>query len=135
MSRMIVIAALACLAVPAFAADPPKDDPAWSALKGKGGAVPNTYDLGTRAPSGSGAASVGGADGIDVLVERFRRLPTVKDPEPEQRDVFETDRFSNNTDDKLDRTRSNSRDGCHAGTVCYGDSPRLRDSIGSLFGD
>jgi hypothetical protein len=134
MSRMIVIAALACLAAPAFAADPPKDDPAWFALKGKGAAVPSTYDLGTKARSGSGG-SVSGTDGVDVLVERFRRLPTVKEPEPEQRDVFETDRFSNNTDDKLDRTRSTSRDGCHAGTVCYGDSPRLRDSIGSLFGD
>ena len=127
--RALLLAALLSAAAPAWAQDPPKDSGFGGIVKG---AVPRSYDL---APARVVPRPSTPVEGNAILVERYKALPSARPPEPEQRDVFENDpSVRSSLNDRQATTRSGSRDGCHAGTVCYGDAPTLRDRIGSLFG-
>lgn len=129
MTIRILLALLLCAAGPAVAAEKGRDDAKWFAPAGKA-PVPSTFDLGTK------HESLGGIADFDVLVERLKALPPVKAPEPEWRNPLdEGPSVRSPLDDRLASTRSGSRDGCHAGSVCYGGAPRLRDTISNLFGD
>lgn len=123
MRRLILLSALLlCAAGPT-----PDQDNGFGSVK-KGAPLPS-YQLGPK------HESLGGIEDFDIVVERFKALPQIRPPEPEHRDIFENDPGpSSPLDDRLASTRSGSRDGCHAGSVCYGSASRLRDSVGSLFG-
>ncbi len=124
MQRLILLSSIVLCAAGAA----PDHDDGFASFK-KGAPLP-TYQLGPK------HESLGGIEDFDIVVERWKALPQIKPPEPEHRDLFENDPGARSPlDDRLASTRSGSRDGCHAGSVCYGGAPRLRDSLSDLFGN